>query len=249
MIVADPHNKNAAFFLKELAARGLEDVDDVVVVLGGDGFLLKTASHLGYDRIYLGLNAGHLGFLLNDVDTWDHVAAKLRTRAWTVRSFPLLEAQIHTADGTVVVDQALNDVYLERMTGQTARLELWIDGTPAVERLVADGIIFSTALGSTAYAYSAGGPACHPALRLIGVTPICPHLPRMSPLVLPPESEARVIVHQTEHRPVRAVVDGRDIADVRSVQVRVAKGEVRLAHLAGHDFTARMIRKLLPSTG
>src|SRR5690606_19759148 len=120
---------------------------------------LHTVAQFGLDPTYLGLNAGHLGFLLNEVDGLDAEAlvGEIRERRWTEQAFPLLEAEIHTRAGQVIVELAINDVYLERMTGQTARLGLWVDDHPTVESLVADGMIFATALGSTAYSFSAGG--------------------------------------------------------------------------------------------
>jgi NAD+ kinase len=247
MIVHDTRNPRAREMREALDRRlpdGFSD-PDIVVVLGGDGFLLQTVGAHGWGRTYLGLNAGHLGFLLNDVDDWDAIARRLAERDFTVRRFPLLEAEIEREDGSVVTDRALNDVYLERMTGQTARLRLSIDGHCAVEKLVADGVIFSTALGSTAYAYSAGGLVCHPTLRVITVTPICPHLPKLPPIALPESACAVVEVLHGEHRPVRAVADGREVNAVRRVTVRTSATEASLAYFPENDFTATLIRKLL----
>jgi NAD+ kinase len=245
VIVHDAKNPRAVQFREELEKR-LPDgpADGVVVVMGGDGFLLQTAATHGFDRTYLGLNAGHLGFLLNDVEDWDKVADALRRGAWTRWTFPTLETRMTLADGEVLVDRAINDVYLERMTGQTARLALSIDGHVVVDRLVADGIIFSTALGSTAYQFSAGGAPCHPSLHVIAVTPICPHLPRLSPIVLPATARSTVDVQMPQRRPVRCVADGREVGNVRRVEVATG-GEATLAFLEGHDFTSRLIRKLL----
>lgn len=247
MIVHDPRNPTARRYRDELDARLPADFggEELVVVAGGDGFLLQTVRHYGLDRTYLGLNAGHLGFLLNDVDDWDAVAAALRDGRWRAFSFPVLEAHIELDDGRVLRERAINDIYLERMTGQTARLHLVINDHPVVDRLVADGIVFATALGSTAYTFSAGGPACHPTLRVLAVTPICPHHPRLSPFALPDSAVAQVDVVMGDFRPVRAVADGTTHERVRSVRVRIDDQPVRLAYLDGHDFTSRMITKLL----
>lgn len=220
-------------------------VEGVVIVIGGDGFLLHTIAELGHDRTYLGLNAGRVGFLLNDVEDWARVAEELVTGAWRVTRFPLLSALGTDTEGHTIQATAVNDVYLERASGQTARLGLTVDGSEVVETLVADGIIVSTALGSTAYNFSAGGPACHPTLRVLAVTPICPHLPRLSPFALPVGSRIDVTVQSHEHRPVRAVADGRQVAEVTRVSLELADHELRLAHLPEHDFTTRMVRKIL----
>jgi NAD+ kinase len=215
------------------------------VVIGGDGFMLRTVKDLGLDRTYLGLNAGHLGFLLNDVDDWDKAVAQVVGDQWTAHVFPVLEAEILTVAGETVIEHAINDVYLERSTGQSANLALSIDGHQVVDRIAADGIIIATAIGSTAYTFSAGGPACHPSLNMVSVTPICPHRPRLSPFALPGSAQLQVDVLDHGHRPVRAVADGRSEQNVQSVKVRLAEQGVRLAYLEGHDFTYEMVTKIL----
>ena len=247
MIVHDERNPRAHAMREKLDQSLPEGHDDpaVMLVIGGDGFLLQTAATHGWDKVYLGLNAGQLGFLLNDVTDWSWTANAIRESRWTAHAFPLLEARIETEDGSIRTELALNDVYLERMTGQTARLALTIDGHRAVEKLVADGVIVSTALGSTAYAYSAGGLVCHPTLRVMTVTPICPHLPRLPPIALPEDASIHVEVRAGEHRPVRAVADGREINRVHTVRIGVSATQASLAFFTGNDFTARLIGKLL----
>lgn len=244
-LIADPRNPLAQRHATSLRVH-LGDWDrEPTIVIGGDGFLLRTVAEHGLDRTYLGLNAGHLGFLLNDVEDWQAVARALKEDRFRVGSFPMLATTITRQDGEVVEDRAINDVYLERTTSQTARLELSIDGHTVVDLLVADGIVFSTALGSTAYTFSAGGPACHPELRLLAVTPICPHHPRLHPFALPQDSRASVRIIHGERRPVRAVADGRAVDDVARVDVALDDQEVRLAYFPEHDLTSRMIRKIL----
>lgn len=244
MILADPRNPGAQSLAAALQKRGVEG-DEIAIVIGGDGFMLQSIHEHGNNFIYLGLNAGHIGFLLNDVDDLDVVVDAIERRAWTTVGFPVLEGIVHRADGTITRARALNDLYLERASGQMARLALYIDGICAVESLSADGIVVSTALGSTAYNFSAGGPACHPSLRVLTVTAICPHRPRLPPFVLPQTSVARVEVIHPDRRPVRAVADGRDIDEVVALDIHVLPDEVQLAYLEGHDFTACMFRKIL----
>jgi NAD+ kinase len=246
MILVDERNPTALALAKQLE-QGIdfEEWDGPALVIGGDGFMLRSVAEHGPETAYLGLNAGHLGFLLNDVDDFERVLDQLLNRAWTEHSFPLLEARIHTGSDEVVYERAVNDVYLERSTGQTARLALSIDGHRVVDMIVADGIIFSTALGSTAYTFSAGGPACHPTLQLLNVTPICPHHPRLAPFALPAGVSATVEVIDPDRRPVRGVADGRDVDDIRSLTVGYGDERVRLAYLEGHDFTATMVTKIL----
>lgn len=248
MIVCDDRNPKAMALLAGLRARlgnEWQPAPDLAIVIGGDGFLLRTVATHGTDRAWLGLNAGNLGFLLNDAQDLDGVAARLDQGRYVVHSFPIVAAKVFCADGSEVVERAVNDVYLERMTGQAARLRLVIDGHAVVEQLVADGLIFATALGSTAYAYSAGGQPLHPLLRVLQVTPICAHLPRIPSVALPADARAEVEVLQHGWRPVRAVADGRALDHVLKVEVGLQEDGVKLAYLEGHDFTGRLLRKIV----
>ncbi len=100
------------------------------------------------------------------------------TGATSCYDFPRLEVTIENGAAAPPPDFAVNDVYAERMTGKTANLRLTINGVRIVERMVTDGFVVATALGSTAYSFSAGGPACHPLVRAIHVdTDLPAHAP------------------------------------------------------------------------
>lgn len=246
MILVDQTNSVARAFLREIEARVPRDFHaDIALVIGGDGYFLDAIASRAFHGTFLGLNAGHVGFLLNDVKDWEDVSAKLAEKRWKTHRFPILEAKVTLDDGHEIQRRAVNDVYLERATGQMASLAVEIDGHLVVEALSADGLIFSTALGSTAYTFSAGGSACHPALQIMTVTPICPHRPRLDPFALPATSHVRVRVVSPERRPVRVVADGRNTPGVAEVEVFYGGEEVTLAFLEGHDFTRCMVSKIL----
>lgn len=217
------------------------------LVFGGDGWMLSCIHKHGAGPIYLGLNAGYLGFLLNDVDQPSKVARAIMAGAWRAWAFPLLHVQMTRPDGSTAMAQAVNDAHAERLTGQTARLRVRVDGFTVVEEMVCDGLLTSTALGSTAYNYSAGGVPCHPMVRGIHVTPICPHAPRMSPLLLPSDSTVEIEARRHERRPVRASVDGIDQGEVVKIVVTSAPAEIQLGFLDRHNFTETMLRKVLMS--
>lgn len=248
MIVHDPRNPRAVALRAEVVALRpeLDARTDLTIVIGGDGFLLHTIHAHGFDRTYLGLNGGTLGFLLNDVKgRIAEVCEAIARDGWTEHRFPLLAATVHRQEGPPVVDHAMNDVYLERASGQTARLKISIDGGVLVEQLTADGLIFATALGSTGYSFSAGGSPCASGLQVMCVTPICPHRPRLSSFVLPYGALAEVEVFAPDRRPVRAVVDGRDVPDAVRLTVGPTAHTARVAYLHGHDSTLQMVRKLM----
>lgn len=238
-----------------LDAMGWRVPDEVCLVLGGDGTMLKAVHLHGPYLRYFGVNCGHLGFLMNDLATEPEVAARdlvdlFESGGLLVRAFPRLSAITETADGEVVEDRAVNDVYLERSTGQSCHLRVLVDGVEVVDRLVCDGIITATPLGSTAYSFSAGGAAAHPLVRGMQLTPICPHSPRLGPLVLPHDAVVRVHVLQPDARPARVVVDGRERPEpALAVEVRASGDAVALCFAPGHDFTATLIRKVVRAKG
>ncbi|MDP6934207.1 MAG: hypothetical protein QGG40_14880, partial [Myxococcota bacterium] len=206
MLRVDPDNPRAQKLHDALRAHvDLTAVSgDLCVVIGGDGWMLQTIREVGTEPIFLGLNAGHVGFLLNEADDVRHVAACLVERRWKAWPFPRLglEAWPERADASApapIRDAAVNDIYVERMSGHTAHLRVTIEGVEVVERLVCDGIVVATALGSTAYSFSAGGPACHPLVETVHLTPICPHAPRLAPITLPRQTLVEVQVIDGAH--------------------------------------------------
>ena len=247
VICVDPRNPRAHALCKALGA--LVDLaslpGDLAVVFGGDGWMLQTIRTHGPDRTYFGINAGHLGFLLNDPADLNALAAALGSERYRSYAFPQLVFEAWDADGESFGAEAVNDIYLERSTGQTAHLTVTVDGQPAVETLVCDGLIVSTALGSTAYSYSAGGVPCHPRVQAMHVTPIAPHAPRLSAMVLPLDSVVEVEAHTVGKRPVRVVSDGVEQGAVQRLRVQRAPHDVRLAFVKDHAFTATLIEKVL----
>ncbi|MCP4810060.1 MAG: NAD(+) kinase [Proteobacteria bacterium] len=246
MILADPRNPRALARLARIEDRLPPLPEDLVLVLGGDGHMLSCMHEHGVRYTYLGVNCGRVGFLLNDADDEALIAA-LASRSWKIREVNRLKLEGRTVDGKKVMDRALNDIYLERMSGQTAHLHVRVDGETVVERLVCDGVIVSTALGSTAYALAAGGAACHLGLSLVQLTPIAPHSPRLPSIVLSSDCVIDVTVRHPEKRPVRAVSDGRDHVSVAEVSIRKTRGKVKLAFLQGHHPTHALVRKLIRS--
>ena len=128
MIRADPRNLRAQELLKSLDGRLPPLPEDLVLVLGGDGHMLAVIHALGVGKTYLGLNCGRIGFLLNDPPELEVLLEVLGQRRWMTREVSRLKLEGHTVEGKKVFDRALNDIYLERMTGQTAHLELSVDG-------------------------------------------------------------------------------------------------------------------------
>lgn len=220
-------------------------------MLGGDGTMLRAIRELGAAHTFLGLNFGRVGFLMNDVESPAAVRQLLAAGRYQVHDLPRLaltaavDAPPDAGGEREVHALALNDVFAERMTAQSCHLRVSIDGATVVDPLVCDGLIVATALGSTAYSASAGGPACHALLQTLHVTPICPFAPRLIPMALPLTSVVEIAPLDRESRPVRAVADGIGHPHVRRMRIANSGQDVRLAFLEGHDFAATLFRKVL----
>ncbi len=222
--------------------------DDLSLVLGGDGTMLQAIHERAHGRTWLGLNFGHLGFLMNDLPAQggvEYVRDRLATHDWQSHNFMRLSMRAEAGEREVA-GLAVNDVYVERQSGTACHLKVSVDGHVVAERLVCDGIIAATPLGSTAYSFSAGGSAGHPLVRSVHLTAICPHAPKLPPLVLPATARIRVDVLDAKRRPARVVLDGIAHGDVRYVEIGSSPDDdVALAFFAGHDFTRTLLRKLV----
>lgn len=195
------------------------DECDIIVPLGGDGFLLECLHqyhHLG--KAFYGLNKGSEGFLLNK-----SLSSRLSDRIPKSHAITLhaLNMTAKTVDGETFEAFAFNEVALFRETRQAANLEISIDGIIRIERLVSDGVLVSTPAGSTAYNLSAHGPIIPLGTDILALTPISPHRPRRwTGALLPQTAEVTVKVIDAAKRPVGATADFTEIRDVCEVTIR-----------------------------
>ncbi|MGI9416647.1 MAG: NAD kinase [Geminicoccaceae bacterium] len=191
---------------------------DVLVALGGDGFMLETL-HAIMERpvpIY-GMNLGTVGFLLNEFHG-EGLAERL-DEAVPIGLYPL-RMQAESQDGTVLDGTAINEVSLFRETRQAAHIRISIDGVIRMEELVCDGVMVATPAGSTAYNLSAHGPILPTGSKLLALTPINAFRPRRwRGALLPDSSHFRFDVMSPKKRPVSAVADYTEIRDVVHVEV------------------------------
>ena len=242
-------NPAAGTFAEALLAAGpLPVPEELGLVLGGDGTMLQAIHDHPGRYTWLGLNFGHLGFLMNDLPAeapvpW--VRRQLEAGAWRRHGFLRLTMRAETRLGPVA-HLAVNDCYVERQSGTTCHLRVCVDGRVLAERLVCDGVIAATPLGSTAYSFSAGGAASHPLVRAIHLTSICPHAPKLPPVILPSTTTVTLEVLDAARRPARVVVDGLAFDDVSRVEIAShPDDDVNLAFFAGHDFTGTLLDKVL----
>ncbi|RUO99202.1 NAD kinase [Hyphomicrobium sp.] len=195
---------------------------DVIVALGGDGFMLQTLHRFINDRIPIyGMNRGSVGFLMNDYRE-DQLLERLAA-AETSRIHPL--AMIATdANGKAHKSLAINEISLFRQRYQAAKLQIAIDEKVRLEELICDGILVSTPAGSTAYNLSAHGPILPIKSSLLAVTPISPFRPRRwRGAIVPNKVHIKISVMEHEKRPVSAVADHFETRNVIKVEVEQAR--------------------------
>lgn len=205
-----------------LAARyGQHSVDeaDVVVALGGDGFLLHTLREtMDTGKPIYGMNRGTIGFLMNEFSEADLHERIEAAQPETIRP---LEMQAETSNGETVIALAINEVALWRQSYQTAKIQITIDGHVRLDELYCDGVMVATPAGSTAYNLSAQGPILPLDAPLLALTPVSPFRPRRwRGALLSNRASVRFDILEPEKRPVNAAADHTEVKAVCCVTVR-----------------------------
>ena len=193
---------------------------EVIVALGGDGFMLETLHGLlatGRSTPVYGMNCGSVGFMMNAFDEAD-VPARV-ARAQSALLHPLRMRTV--AEGGAVAEAlAYNEVALLRQLRQAAKIRITVDGRVRLAELICDGVLVATPAGSTAYNLSAHGPIVPLSANLLPLTPISAFRPRRwRGALLPSTAEVMFEVLERDKRPVAAVADFTEIRDVASVAV------------------------------
>lgn len=191
---------------------------DVIVCLGGDGFMLETLHrNLGRPVPVYGMNCGSVGFLMNEYSEDDLPSRLARAQAAVLHP---LRMHAVTATGRVEEALALNEVSLLRQLRQAAKIRITVDGRVRLPELICDGVLISTPAGSTAYNLSAHGPIVPLSANLLPLTPISAFRPRRwRGALLPSTAEVLFEVLEADKRPVAAVADFTEVRDVVSVAV------------------------------
>jgi NAD+ kinase len=192
---------------------------DVIVALGGDGFMLNTVHRfMGRNKPIYGMNLGSVGFLMNTYDPEDLPNRLARAEAITLHP---LHMTALTTDGTEHTALAINEVSLLRAVRYAAKIRIRVDEVIRLDELICDGVLISTPAGSTAYNLSAYGPIIPLGTGLLALTPISAFRPRRwRGALLPHNSVITFDVIDANIRPVSAVADFTEVRDVVRVTVR-----------------------------
>lgn len=216
---------------------------DVIVVLGGDGFMLQTMhQYMARNVPFYGMNCGTVGFLLNSYSPKRLMERISEARSHTLHPLRMFARNLHGKEYELL---AINEVSLFRQTRQAAKIRITVDHVVRIPEMTSDGVLVATPAGSTAYNSSAGGPIIPLDSNVIALTPLSPFRPRSwKGALLSHRSSVTFEVLDPKKRPVSAVADFTEIRDVLSVAVHEhQKLPIKLLFDPEHNLEERIIKE------
>jgi NAD+ kinase len=228
---------------------------ELVIVLGGDGTILRAAELVrGFSAPILGVNLGHVGFLAeSERDDLADAVHRVIGRDYLVEERMTLSVRVKRGSEVVFETWALNEATVEKASRERMlEVVIEVDARP-LSSFGCDGVVVSTPTGSTAYAFSAGGPVIWPSVEAITMVPLSAHALFARPIVVGPDSSLAIEVLKRTDATGVLWCDGRRTHDLEPgarVVVRRSSVPVRLARLHESPFTDRLVKKFhLPVTG
>lgn len=239
LVVVDENNKTASEVAKQLP-QATNGAPNLIVVVGGDGTMLRAIRKYWRLRVpFYGINTGNFGFLHNPSTSRPTPGTEL-----AIQQLPLLWVEAEGTDGTIRTDLAFNDAWVERATGQVAWIEVVVNGEVRLHKLVADGVLVSTAAGSASYAYAMGAspvPFDTQALIIVGSNVFRPHAWKSA--VVPLNSKISFRSLEFVKRPLVGYIDGEGQGAVRGMSVRLSRSAaVELVFEPEHDISTKLAR-------
>lgn len=221
---------------------------DIVITLGGDGTILRTARMLAqYGIPILGVNIGNLGFLAGvELSDFEDAVCKLKSQKYNVEERMMLQCTIKCNNKNVVYN-SLNDIVIAKGTlSRIVKYKINVDNQ-FYTSFSADGVIISTPTGSTAYSLSAGGPIIYPTLKLIEITPICPHSPGMRTIVLDSKNQIDIGIDRGNES-VFLTVDGQEVvelSDINNINIINSSFKCNVIRLEDYDYFDILRKKII----
>ena len=224
---------------------GQYDVDaaEVIVALGGDGFMLRTLPRvLHTDLPVFGMKIGNIGFLMNRYSE-DGLVQRLADARPVILN--PLRMEVETESGATTSALAINEISLLRQTNQAAHIRILVNGNIKVEEMVCDGVLLATAAGSTAYNFSVRGPILPLGTDALALTPISPFRPRRwNGAILPSSAQVRFEILDNYKRKVSATADAYEVRDVIHVDAFEDKDiELELLFDPAHSLEERILNE------
>ncbi|MEM9099463.1 MAG: NAD kinase [Pseudomonadota bacterium] len=229
--------------LREKFGHMSPDQAEVIVALGGDGFMLHTLhSTMDLQAPVYGMNKGSVGFLMNDYAEDDLLERLENAKQATINPLRMVA---YDAMERRTEALAINEVSLLRERGQASKIRILIDDSEMMEELICDGILVATPAGSTAYNLSAHGPILPIRAQLMAMTPISAFRPRRwRGAILPWETRVTFEIREQAKRPVLATADHVEVRDVSRVEIASAPEiELKLLYNPGHGLEERLLRE------
>ncbi|VAW39250.1 NAD kinase [hydrothermal vent metagenome] len=222
---------------------------DLLIILGGDGTLLHVAGEASrYGIPVVGINLGDLGFLteVSKDERYEALEAILNNR-FAIEHRLLLKTRIISGGQPSDWRMALNDVVISKGNiDRLIQLDSWANDN-YITTYRADGLIFSTPTGATAYNLSAGGPIVHPALQSILITPICPFMLDSRPLLVAPETILTARLKDGRRQDVKVLVDGQSAWDIHqddTIEIQASEYYLKLIASSKKDYFEILRNKL-----
>ena len=222
---------------------------DILIIVGGDGTLLHVADQAACHSIpVIGINLGNLGFL-TELTEHEAIAAleEIITGAVTVENRMMLKTRIIREKQPTAYRYALNEVVISKGTLDRVLQLSTRANTDYITTYKADGLIFSTPTGSTAYNLSAGGPLVYPGLASILVTPICPFMLSSRPILLPPETRLTTRIDDGPGYYAKIIIDGQSAWDMQEdeiLEIEAAEHPLQLIISPHRDYFSILRNKL-----
>ncbi|MBU3645549.1 MAG: NAD kinase [Candidatus Nanopelagicaceae bacterium] len=235
---------------REWLKNNLENFE-LALVLGGDGTILRGAEMVHGSKVpVLGINLGHVGFLAQiGRPSIDEIATAINEKSYTLEKRMTLSYQVLRENSLVAQGWALNEITVERNTEAMMELFVQVDHRP-LSRWGCDGVICATPTGSTAYAFSAGGPVVWPDVEALVLLPLAAHALFSDPMVISPKSEIAIDVESDEGALSADGLRKFHLLEKDRVVITSEKSFINLAHMEAAAFTDRLVAKFkLPVDG
>ena len=224
---------------------------ELVLVLGGDGTILRGAEYaVAHNVALLGINLGHVGFMAEVEEfTYENVAKAVIEKNYVLDRRMLLSFEVKRGSSIIERGWALNEISVERKSTTMLELFVQIDDRP-LSRWGCDGIICATPTGSTAYAFSAGGPVLWPEVQAMVLLPIAAHALFAKPMVIAPSSTIGIAIESSDASLSADALRKIELHKDDDVSITKNDIQVTLAHLKSTIFTDRLVAKFkLPIEG
>lgn len=224
---------------------------DLIVPIGGDGYMMHCIRKNWRRFIpFYGVNAGHVGYLLNDRSTLEELFSSPLKLHFTTMLYCQAEKEGDTGERMMLSELAFNDAWVERSSGQTALIRILVNGQERIRRLRGDGVLVSTAAGSTAYSQALGAspvPVGAPLIQVVGSNVVSPA--QWRPAHLDQEDQVEFEVIDSTKRPCRCYVDSVDVGNVTRLLVRSSRvAGVTLAFSKSCDLQHKLYQMQFPKT-